>query len=183
MKRLALPVLLATLAAYTWGFLFWGGMSLPYSVWEHADDDAAAGRALLEHFPERGSYFVPGRHTDSATQERLYSAGPVAFVQMLAPNGRPMMDTSIMLRGFALTLIVALLLALLLRRVAPALPTYGSRVGFIAAVGVVAVVLVHGGDAVWWSTPLDWKLVQAAYDIVVVAVYGLVLARFIPGDA
>jgi hypothetical protein len=33
----------------------------------------------IEHFPERGSYLVPGRLGDMATTERLHAEGPVAF--------------------------------------------------------------------------------------------------------
>lgn len=181
MKSLLGPVLLATIAAYFWGFLFWGG-SLPYGVWEQAKDDVAAGEALLQHFPERGTYVVPSRVHDEATAAELYDDGPVAFIQMTAPDGRPMMDPTIMGYGLLHTFVVALLLALLLRRVAPALPTYGARVGFLAFVGAFAAFSIHIGDAVWWVTPLDWKLVQSVYDVVVVLIHALVLARFIPGS-
>ncbi len=54
MKRLSLGVVLATLAVYAWGMLYWGFNPLPYAAWQRTNDDVAAGQALLEQFPRSG---------------------------------------------------------------------------------------------------------------------------------
>ena len=78
-KRQIIGVVLATLAVYMWGFLYWGASTIPYSAWQATNDDAAAGKALLEHFPVSGTYYVPGMYVDEATRNELSEAGPVAF--------------------------------------------------------------------------------------------------------
>jgi hypothetical protein len=81
-----------------------------------------------------------------------------------------------MVLGFGLTVVTAALLAWLLRQAAPALPSYGRRVGFIAAAGVAASLAIHIGDHVWWFVALEWKLYQAFYETVSWTVMGAVLA-------
>ena len=51
MKTRAIAVLLATLAMYVWGFLYWGVNPLPYTTWMQTTDDVAAGKALLDLSP------------------------------------------------------------------------------------------------------------------------------------
>jgi hypothetical protein len=181
MKRFVLGVILAALAMFLWGMLYWGANPLPYTSWKRATDDVAAGQALLQYFPENGTYYIPGMYHDKETLSRMFEQGPVAFVHMLRREGRPMMDPSIMIKGIVLYLFVALLMAWLLRLAAPALPSYGSRVKFMALAALTATMLIDLGDAVWWYIPLAWKLHQAAYNFSAWLVAGLVLARFIDG--
>ena len=182
MKRQIIGVVLATLAVYMWGFLYWGASTIPYSAWQATNDDAAAGKALLEHFPVSGTYYVPGMYVDEATRNKLSEAGPVAFVH-IQREGRPVMDPSIMLNGFLLTLVTAFLISVLLKRALPALASYTDRVAFVALVGLTAVVMIDFGDAVWWQTPWGWKIYQILYDLVAWVIAGLVLGKFIRPEA
>lgn len=175
--RMGLGVVLATLAMFLWGMVYWGANPLPYRSWKAAGDDEAAQRLLREHFPDVGTYFVPSLRTDPESLARRYGAGPVAFVHVTS-QGRPVHDTSIMAKGLALDLLSALAMASLLYMAAPALVTYRRRAGFAAVAAVGAALLIDGGDAVWWSIPWQWKAHQAAYDATVWWVAGLVLARF-----
>jgi len=177
-KRQIIGVILATVAVYMWGFLYWGASTFPYSAWQATNDDAAAGKALLEHFPVSGTYYVPGMYDDEATRNKLSDAGPVAFVH-IQREGRPVVDTSIMLNGFLLTFVTALLISMILKRALPALPSYTDRAGFVALVGLTAVVMIDCGDAVWWNTPWGWKIYQIFYDLVAWVIAGLVLAKFV----
>ena len=178
MQRLGLGIVLATLAGYLWGMLYWGFNPLPYTAWKTSRDDVAAGRALLEFFPESGTYYVPGLHHDDAKIERLYEAGPVGFVHLTSREGRSRTDPRPMWQGFLLIGVTCSLLALLLRLGRAALPSYGSRVAACGLVGALAAISIDIGDSVWWFIPLEWKLHQAVYDFSAFVVPGLVLARF-----
>ena len=179
MKQTALGVILAALAIFFWGFLYWGLNPLPSSSWKQTQDDVAAGQALLEHFPEPGTYYLPGVYNDEETWMKLHAAGPVAFVHMTSPEGRPAQDWGVMIRGFVLYLVVVALIALVLQKATPALPSYGDRVKFTALVGLAAAVLIDFGDVVWWYIPWEWKIHQAVYDATTWIIAGLVLAKFI----
>ena len=159
MKRQIIGVVLATVAVYMWGFLYWGASTIPYSAWQSTNDDAAAGKALLEHFPVSGTYYVPGMYNDEETRTKLSDAGPAAFVH-IQREGRPVVDPSIMLNGFLLTLVTVCLISVLLKKALPALASYTERVGFVALAGLTAVVMIDFGDAVWWKIPWGWKIYQ-----------------------
>ena len=179
MKRLVLGVVLAALAMFFWGFLYWGLNPIPYTSWKKSTDDVAAGEALRRYFPESGTYYIPDVRQDSATVARLYEQGPVGFVHLTSREGRPQQDAMMMVRGLLLYLVTAFVLALLMRMALPALPTYGRRVAFAALGGLAAALLIDIGDSVWWYIPIGWKLHQALYDATVWLVGGLVLAAFL----
>jgi hypothetical protein len=179
MKRTLIGVVIACVVLYLWGFLYWGLGPYKTLIWKHVRDDAAAGAALRQHFPENGTYLVPGFANDAETMEALSKKGPVAFVHMLAVDGMPSFDPTTMIKGFVLNLIVIVLIALLLRRVATSLPTYVDRVTFVALIGLTAALLIDGGDIAWWHISWEWKLYQAFYSVAFWILTGLILAWFV----
>ncbi len=180
MARLTIGIFLASLALYLWGFLYWGMSPLPYSAWKHTADDASAGQALREHFPENGTYYVPGFQNDADTRGKLYEAGPVGFVHITASDGRPELDTGIMLRGFFVNVLFVALLAFLMRNLfGNSSAGFGAKLGFAAFVGVTASVLIDLGEVAWWGLSLDWKVRMAAYNVSAWLVAGAALAPFI----
>jgi hypothetical protein len=174
MNKPAVKILLATVAMYCFGFLYWGLSGAPYKTWKQAPDDVAAGQALLQHFPESGLYHVPSINHPEKEREELFRRGPVGFVKIRRP-GRELHDVSIMINGFLLSLAASALLWLVLKK--SALTTYGSRLVFVALLGVTASVMIDGGDVVWWQTPILWKLAQGVYNVGAWIMAGLVLAR------
>lgn len=178
MKNQWIGVAAATVAVYMWGFLYWGATMIPYGPLKPSAGDEAAQQALLEHFPETGSYVVPGMHNETETLTRLYEAGPIAFVH-IQREGHPMEDPSLLIQGFLFTIVVTFLISALMKKALPALPTYGDRVVFAALAGLTAVVMIDIGDTVWWRTDLTWKLSQAFYGLMVWVIAGAVLAKFI----
>ena len=94
-------------------------------------------------------------------------------------DGGPMVDPAIMIGGFVLNLVAIVLIALLLKLVVSALPTYASRVAFVSLAGIAAAVFIDGGGAVWWRIPWEWKLYQGVYDVAFWIIAGVILAAFI----
>lgn len=179
MKRTILGICLAQVIIYLWGFLVWGLGPYRTLIWKQPVDDAAAGAALREQFPSNGMYAVPSFNQDEATVAEMFAKGPVAFVHMVAVNGRPLMDPSILAGGFVLNLAVIVLIVLLLTRAAPALPGYVDRVRFVALAGLSAILLIDGGDVVWWQLAWNWKLYMAGYHFSFWLISGLILAKFV----
>lgn len=174
--------LLAAVAMFIWGAVFW--MSpLPMSVIGQSTDDAALGAAMTEHLPASGSYFVPGMGDDIETFNRLHAAGPVAVIHVDI-DGSPAMDPKVFIKGFVHHLGVALLTAWLLAIALgpgssgnPSLAGYWQRVGFVVLVGATASFAYDLGGTVWWPIGLDHGLITAAYNIVNWTIAGLILAR------
>ena len=173
--RIVIGILLAALAAYVWGFLYWGLSGPAYSAWQTLEDDEAVMTVLRENFPRNGTYYVPGRNHDEATAGRLFEQGPVAFVHILARDGRPMMDPSIMGLGFVHYIVGAALLVLVLSLTGL---QGAAAIKASAAIGLFVVVMAHMGEAVWWQVSWGWKLGQALYDLIAITIMGAVLSRF-----
>lgn len=187
MARTVIGVIIASIVIYAWGFVYWGMGPYQKHIWKHLKSGDEAGRALLMHFNERGTYFVPAFDEDAEALDARYKAGPVAMVHMVAPKGRPMVDATIMGTGFLLNTFVVILVAILLHNITPHMPSYMSRVGIVALAGITASVLIDGGDVVWWQIPWEWKLYQATYNVSVWIIAGLIMAAMIrppaKGDA
>jgi hypothetical protein len=179
MVRLISASLLAAVAVFLFGWIYWSGPLASAGINEVADDVVA--QALLgETFPDSGVYFVPGMslyREDPDRYAELHTAGPVAIVNIVHDAGSPM-EPSIFVWGFLHYLVTCLLIGLLLQRVAPALPSYGARVGFVVLAGVAMAFFAEMAEAIWWREPLSRQLVAAGYDVGAWLVAGLVLAKW-----
>jgi hypothetical protein len=169
-------IVIAALALYVWGFVFWGASGLPYTAWKQVVDEPKVVQMLREQFPENGTYSIPGHGGDPESAAASFESGPVAFVHMTARDGRPAMDPSIMVGGFVLSLVMSTLLWGILRMVA--IPAYGRRVGLCVMIGLMGTVAIIVGDVVWWQIDAGWKGWQAFYTVASFLVMGLVLAAF-----
>ncbi len=181
MKR-PLAILVAAVAVYLWGFVFWGATTVPYQAWNRAADDSAAQQALREHFPQNGVYGVPSVMHEAEELERLSQAGPTGFVFITAAGGRPAMVPSIMAFGFLHGLVVAALVAALLSWAGAGM-AFAGKVKLALLAGAISVVMTHFGDAIWWMSPWRWKLVTAFYELMCFLIMGLVLGKMPPRRA
>ena len=75
MTKQLIGIVLATVAIFMWGFVYWGLMSAPYAPLKATNGDEAAGQALLEHFPSMGMYLMPGAYNDPETTARMFAEG------------------------------------------------------------------------------------------------------------
>jgi hypothetical protein len=177
--RTAIGVIVACVVLFMWGFVCWGLGPYKTEIWKQTRDDATTGKALREHFLQNGTYLVPGFGQDESRREGLSKQGPVAMVHMLSVNGMPGMDPKTFVLGFVVNLIVIVLIAAALNKVAPALPTYRERVSFVTLLGLAAAILIDGGDVAWWHIDWQWKLYQASYDVSFWFLTGLILGAFV----
>lgn len=181
MKRISSGILLSALAVFVWGALYWSS-PFPFRVTGRCTDDEAAGAMLKEYFPETGSYLVPGQYNDRETTTRLMEAGPLAMVH-IRHEGMPPMQPGYLIRGFIHILAFTALGALLMKMVSGSLPTYSSRVRFMALAGLVSIVFMTFTDPVWYSHPWGWYLVTALYLFVAWVIAGAVLGAFMGSGA
>lgn len=183
--RVLIGVVLGAVALFIWGFVFWGLLPTPTSIFRTFSDEAAVAEALKSNAPEPGVYTVPdaslmGR--DAAEYTSRHESGPVAMV-FIHPAGLSVMPPSMMVKGFLNMLASVFLMALLLGMAAPALGTYSRRVGFVFLAGLVSVVFIDLGQPVWWRHTWDYWLANAVYHALGALIVGLILARFQPQKA
>lgn len=183
MKKLFAGSLLAAVAIFIFGSIYWTSPIMGAGSRDIADDETA--QALLKGtFPETGIYYVPGIDLYSQDAERynaLHEAGPVAMINIIHDPGSPMPPATFV-AGFLHEWLVCFLIGLLLLKVAPALPGYGAKVGFVTLAGLTMALFVNVGAIIWWSMPAALQLADAVYNIGAWLLAGLVLARFVPGE-
>ena len=175
MKKLILGSVLAALALFAWGFIYYGFSGIPYRFLGQSSD--AVALSLKESFPTDGTYIFPDPRTDN--MEELQKRGPVAMIH-IKPDGVPD-PMSMMGAGFIHGWIYSLLLAILLKQICKK-TGYGGRVGFVVLAATIGAFAARFGDAVWWQQAWGWQLANFAYAIAGGLIIGLILAKFVPQE-
>lgn len=172
MKTYLVGPLLAALAMFVWGFLYYGISSFPYQPLGAAGD---VGPALDELFPASGVYLVPDPRGEPDVVQSQMQRGPMVTVHIRKGEGKTM-DPAMMLGGFVHEFLSCALMAMLLVR--SAARNYVGRVCFVVIVGILITVFGHGGQAIWWQQDWSWHLRGMLYETIGWAFAGLILARF-----
>jgi hypothetical protein len=183
MSRLWLGSVLAGVVLMIWGFVSWGVLAGALDVVRPVPGEMPVAQALDDAIPEDGTYFLPwegmaGTEEEKAAWAARHAAGPVAFLFVRA-NGVESNMPKVMLTGFVHFILSAFLAGLILQRAAPALATYGARVGLVTLVGTFMAFAMGLSPSIWWYVPWSYGLFLAITAIVGWFLAGLVLARFV----
>jgi hypothetical protein len=171
MKSLILRSLLAAIALYFWGFIYFAISGVPNKFLGQTDD---IGPMLDTALPASGTYFIPNHEEEEKAME-LMKRGPVATIHYHKGGVTPM-GAKTMVGGFFHGWVVCLVLALLIRCFAADKPL-GARLIFALLVGLAGAVMTRLGDAIWWHYPLGWQLSNIFYHLVSFVLIGLVLGK------
>lgn len=177
MKKMLVGILLATVAMFLWGMIFWMNPG-PMTVLKKTNGDMDAGRALLEHFPESGTYILPGSYNDGDIFNKLYRLGPIVTLHIQRRGADPQ-SVGLFFKGFLHMFIVAGLIGLMMKVTVENYEKYWSRVGPVLLFAVAAAIWGNLKNPIWWRHPWDWHLLNSLYDVTTIFVAGLVLASFI----
>lgn len=179
MPKMLLGAIAAAVAMFITGFIFY---ATPLYMIAHGSIDAVQSAniqaALARDLAQTGTYVIPDPGTAQGTV--LYGKGPVAMVHYNL-SGFPVSDMGAIVQGFIHELIVALILGFALLGIAARVADFGSRARLVVLFSVAAAALIHLGEPIWMH--VDWA--HAIYvfiaDTVMLAVGGLVIARwFLP---
>jgi hypothetical protein len=184
--RVILAALLAAVAFFLWGYLFW--MVLPLgsaALEEEPFGGESLANGMTKVLPNTGVYFIPFPPNPQTVTEKEREAfeerhrqGPIVRIFYTKAGTEPA-GPSLMIVGFVHNLVVALLIAIVLALTAPALPTYTQRVGVVFLIGAVAAVWLGLNEVIWFYHPWKYELYQASYVLVGGLVMGLVMAAII----
>ncbi|MCH2568638.1 MAG: hypothetical protein MKZ98_08770 [Pseudomonadales bacterium] len=183
MVKVIVGIVATAIVLNIFGFIFWGAATVPYQSLQTVPDSGAAQSALATHFPEVGTYLIPGSPAETENAEvvaKQYESGPVAMIHITS-QGRPLMDPSIMVSCFILNVLIVAALATLFRVAGAAEFRDFARLSLVAA--VLAVVLVDGGDMIWWQEPVSWALWPAIYNLLAIILAGHILGLFMKANS
>jgi hypothetical protein len=184
--RVLLATVLAATAFYGWGYLFWQVLPLGSAAME---EEPFGGEELASDMtkvlPNTGVYFIPfPPNTPMVTDaertkfEERHRQGPIVRIFYTKTGAEPA-GPSLLMTGYAHSIAIAFLMAIILAATAAALPTYIQRVGVVFLIGAVAAVWLGLNEAIWFYHPWKFELYQAGYVLVGGLIMGMVMAAII----
>ena len=181
MAKTLLGGVLAGVALYLVGFLFWGTplSQLAFNRLGEAET-AAAQTALAQNLSASGTgaYLIPA--PDSAAGSILYGKGPIAMVHFNM-SGFPVVDSGALGFGFALALITGLLIAVALGSMATRVTDFASRAKVAVLFALAGTLYTELGQPVFNHFGWGYWVYLFVSDFVGLSLAGLIVARwFLP---
>lgn len=179
MKSILTGAVLAAVAMFLWGFLYWSVSGISTRVLHPVPDEMALAQKLAEVLPRSGGYMLPFP-ANTSTEEFMKRLASGPLVQILYNrDGADPLQASVFVYGFLHMLASALVMAFALSQALPALPTYGARLQLVVVTGLAGSLFANLGRPIWWHQPWDFHLMNFAYELTSWMVAALVLARFV----
>jgi hypothetical protein len=177
MKRLILGSVLAAVAMFLWGFLYWGVSSFPYRIMAPAPGQQALAKTIGDALPASGVYLLPHPKVGSEQEmTKLFQAGPLVQIN-LQKQGMDPMQGSIFLWGFMHMLASSFLMALALRAAVPL--GFGGRLQLAVLAGLAGACYSNLGKPIWWHQTWSYHLMNFGFDLGSWLLAALVLAYFV----
>jgi hypothetical protein len=179
MKRVLIGALLASLAMFFWGFLFWAASPLPAQFLKVVPDERALAEKLREAIPEDGVFMLPNMGPGVSQEEwaKRHAEGPLAQITFVR-NGVVPMTGGMFAAGWLHMFVTSLLLGWILLSV-PGPTTFGSRFCILALAASVAAVGSNLGRPIWWYQPWGFHALYAVYDLTSLLLAAAILAWYL----
>ncbi|MEM8933028.1 MAG: hypothetical protein AAGE94_17715 [Acidobacteriota bacterium] len=179
MRNLLVASLLASIALFVWGFVFW---PLTEShVTGHAVDEDALRAALQEQLPATGTYFLPSPQDGIDIWHRRHVEGPITVIRHRAEGVEPI-TPSFFLRGWLFLFVAVLPMAWLMRRLARHLDSFGERVRLCMVIGLAMALFGELRGAVWSLEPWGHHLLGGGFVLGAWTILGVVLGWLVDGS-
>jgi hypothetical protein len=181
MAKTLLGGVLAGVALYLVGFLFWGTPLSQLAFNRPGDPQvAAAHQALAETLTPTGTgtYLIPA--PDTAGGSVLYGKGPVAMVHFNT-SGFPVVDGGALGMGFLLAILTGLIIALALGAIGSRVTDFFSRAQVAILFALAGTVYTELGQPVFNHFGWGYWIYLFLSDFIGLSVAGLIIARwFLP---
>lgn len=188
-KQLALGAVLGAIVLFIWSTIAWIVIPWPGDPFRSFTNEDAVMQAITANAPVSGNYLLPNevKRAPGMTDEQYKKAtedaynrmsqGPMIFAAVrLGPMGSMGM---LMLVQFLTQLLAALIATCLLLHTSGL--SYGKRVGFITAIGILIYLGGKVDEWNWWSFSNAYMCMQLAAIVVGWFLAGLVIAKVVRG--
>lgn len=176
MNKWPVAGLCAGIAVFIWGAVAHMVLQFDSGYQSFANEDAVLA-AIKENAKEPGLYYYP-YETDPAKMEAKLAASPRGILTY-TPAGVPFSMPKLLAIQAAITIAAGLIAAWLFTFAAPSLPTLGSRILFVAMIGVFATVAVVAPYWNWYGYPPLAVAMSFVEEGVGWAIAGVVLGKLI----
>lgn len=163
MVRLFAGSVVVALVSWVWSVLFYVVSPVPYYTVSATRDDVAAGAALLEHFPESGTYILPGRTSSAEVRAAMRENGPVATVY-IKREGAPMASPAKIIVGTLHGVVIGLLIGLGMRWLTRRGWNFTDKLAIAAIFGTAYTTYPRVADIIWSDFPQGYQWMMIASD-------------------
>ena len=163
LKQIIIGGLLGGITLFMWGFVSWAAMDWHHNTVQSHSGVEAVVENISDHLPETGVYYFPPMTFDKSDTEAMeawmerHKNEPHGMIFYNATPGEAM-PPSRLLRGFMTDVIASMMATVLLLIALPGLQTYWSRVFYVLALGVFAIMSVHLVNGVFHDMPFTWTV-------------------------
>ena len=163
MLRLIAGSFCVALVLWVWSTAFYVISPIPYMTMSKTVDDLAAGQALLEHFPETGTYILPGRYAGDEIRKQMRRDGPVATIYFNR-EGRPEASVVKILIGTFNSFVIGLMLGVSMLFLNRYTTSYWSHVAIGTLFGMAYTAYPRFADIIWSDFPYGYQLMMIFSD-------------------
>ncbi|GIW82346.1 MAG: hypothetical protein KatS3mg105_4153 [Gemmatales bacterium] len=185
MSRILIAGFLAAIVLFIWGMAAWMVVPLHTPTIAGLPNEAEITKLLKDQNLQTGVYLAPwsDNEADWSNPESAWMknhlAGPLYSIYYQKEGAAPM-NAGVLLGGFIINLLSALLAAWLLScAAAGSCSSYWQRVGFSAGLGILVGLFGHGNFWNWGHFPADYTFAFIIDDLVGWTLAGLVLAGLV----
>ena len=179
MGRMIIGALVAAVAMFFIGFIFFGPLGLNHIATGSVTDAQAAAiqQSLSANLPNTGTFVVPSPES-SPPQTVMYGQGPIATIHYNTA-GFAAMDTKALGIGFAFDFLIALLIGIALLGIEGRVPDFGSKARVAMIIAVAGSAYNHLSEPIYYHH--DWPHFVYAFvaDGLMLAAAGFILAWFL----
>jgi|GEM_PF-1442814 len=175
--RLIIGALCVALVAWVWSLAFYVFTDIPYMTMSETRDDVAAAEALLEHFPESGTYILPGRSSSDEIRKNMRASGPVATIY-IKRDGVPEASPVMIAIGWFNSMVIGLLIGGAMLMLNKYTTNYWSHVAICSTMGLAYTAYPRFADIIWSAFPPGYQLMMIFSDGVSFTLMVMVMAWF-----
>lgn len=179
MARMVIGALLAAVAMFFIGFVFFGPLGLNHIATGSVGDAQAAAiqQSLSANLPNTGTFLVPSPES-SPPQTVMYGQGPIATIHYNTA-GFAAMDTQALGIGFVFDFVIALLIGIALLGINGRVPDFGSKARVAIIIAVAGAAFTHLGEPIYFHHDWPHFIYLFVADGLMLAAAGLIIAWFL----
>ena len=188
MTRIILAGIVGAVIYFAWGMAAWMLLPLHTNSMAGLPNQNAISAALQNQNLQTGVYTIPWSDNESDWQDpesefvQDHRAGPLATIYYRQEGSEPM-PTNLLVRGFVIDLLAAMLAACLLSATLASSPSYVSRVGFVLGLGIFVALVGHASYWNWMRFPTDYTIAFIVDVVVGWTMTGLAMAAIMRPEA
>lgn len=183
--RFATATVLAAVAMFFWGFLFWAVSGVSESIMHTVPKQERLLAAIDEDVPESGVYLMPWVAQAELESEDVREAffeqhrrGPIVQL-FVKKQGFDPMDPTVMIVGFLHFLACAAFAGAAVALAARKGTGFFGRLGIVLGMAAFASLTRDASHPIWFHHDVSYWVMHAAYSLASWLIGGLILAAII----